>query len=149
MSAQPSRAPVEILLVEDSPSDAELMVEALGEGDLPVRVTVVGDGEEAVDYLRRRGAYPTAPRPDLVLLDLNLPRRNGHEVLADIKQDEALRRIPVVLLTAFDSEEAVRDAYDLHVNCCVRKPSDLDQFTQAVKKIEAFWLHVARRGLSA
>jgi len=144
MAARPSRHPVDVLLVEDSPNDAELMVEALAEGELPLRVTVVEDGEEAIDYLRKRGAHRGAARPDLILLDLHLPRKNGHEVLADIKQDESLRLIPVVLLTAFDTDEAIREAYDQHVNCCVRKPSDLDQFARAVKRIEAFWLQMAR-----
>jgi chemotaxis family two-component system response regulator Rcp1 len=144
MAARPSRAPVDVLLVEDSPNDAELMVEALAEGELPLRVTVVEDGEEAIDYLRQRGAYRGAARPDLILLDLHMPRKNGHEVLADVKQDESLRLIPIVLLTSFDSDEAIREAYDRHVNCCVRKPSDLDQFALAVKKIETFWLRMAR-----
>jgi chemotaxis family two-component system response regulator Rcp1 len=143
-AVRPARPAVNVLLVEDSPNDAELMVEALAEGDLPLRVTVVDDGEKAIDYLRKRGAHRGATRPDLILLDLHLPRKNGHEVLADIKQDESLRLIPVVLLTAFDTEEAIREAYDRHVNCCVRKPSDLDQFAQAVKKIETFWLQMAR-----
>jgi two-component system, chemotaxis family, response regulator Rcp1 len=145
MAARSSRPPVEILLVEDSPGDAELMVEALQESDLNVRVTGVEDGVEAVRYLRRQGDYRDAPRPDLILLDLHLPRMNGHEVLADIKQDETLRLIPVVLMTAFDTEEAITEAYDRHANCCVRKPSDLDQFAQTVKKIETFWLRMARR----
>jgi CheY-like chemotaxis protein len=144
MAPRASRLPVNILLVEDSPNDAELMIEALRESDPTLNVTVVEDGEQAVEYLRRRGAYQDARRPDLVLLDLHLPRKNGHEVLTDIKQDESLRLIPVVLLTSSDSEEAFRLAYDRHVNCCVSKPSDLDQFTLAVKKIESFWLHLAR-----
>jgi len=145
MANRPPRQTIEILLVEDSAGDAELMVEALGESDLAVNVTVIEDGEEAVHYLRRQGRHHRAGRPDLILLDLHLPRKNGNEVLADIKQDESLRLIPVVLLTAFDTEEAVREAYDRHVNCCVRKPSDLDQFAQVVKKIETFWLQMARR----
>jgi len=144
MAARPSRPPIHILLVEDSAGDAELMVEALGESDLALRVTVVEDGEEAVQYLRRQGTHRTAARPDLILLDLHLPRKNGHEVLADIKQDESLRLIPDVLLTSFDTDEAIREAYDRHMNYCVRKPSDLDQFALAVKKIETFWLHRAR-----
>jgi chemotaxis family two-component system response regulator Rcp1 len=144
MAARPSRQPVEILLVEDSAGDAELMVEALTEGNLAVRVTVVEDGEQAIQYLRRQGRHRSVARPDLILLDLHLPRKNGHEVLADIKQDESLRLIPVILLTAFDTEEAIREAYDRHVNCCVRKPSDLDQFALAVKRIETFWLQMAR-----
>jgi CheY-like chemotaxis protein len=135
---------VEVLLVEDSRGDAELMVEALGESDLALRVSTVTDGEEAIDFLRRRAPYHDAPRPDLILLDLHLPRMNGHEVLAEIKEDTALRHIPVILLTAFDTDEAIREAYDRHVNCCVRKPSDLDGFARAVRKIESFWLHHAR-----
>jgi two-component system, chemotaxis family, response regulator Rcp1 len=137
--------PLDVLLVEDSAGDAELMVEALlSESALSPRVTVVEDGEEAIAYLRRQGRHADAPRPDLILLDLHLPRKNGHEVLADVKQDESLRLIPVILLTSFDTEEAIREAYDRHVNCCVRKPSDLDQFSLAVKKIETFWLQMAR-----
>jgi chemotaxis family two-component system response regulator Rcp1 len=143
-AVRPARPAVNVLLVEDSPNDAELMVEALNEGQLALNITVVVDGELAIDYLRRRGSYHAAPRPDLILLDLHLPRKNGHEVLSDIKQDESLRLIPVVLLTSSDSEEAFREAYDRHVNCCVRKPSDLDQFTLAVKRIESFWLQLAR-----
>jgi len=135
--------PVEILLVEDSPDDADLMVEALDEGDLPVRVTVVEDGEEAVQFLRRRGAYANAHRPHLILLDLHLPRKSGHEVLAEIKQDPDLRLIPVVIMTSCPSEDAIDKAYDLHANCCIRKPVDLDQFGLTVKKIERFWFHVA------
>jgi CheY-like chemotaxis protein len=137
--------PIDVLLVEDSAGDAELMVEALlSESALSPRVTVVEDGEEAIAYLRRQGRHTAAPRPDLILLDLHLPRKNGHEVLADVKQDESLRLIPVILLTSFDTEEAIREAYDRHANCCVRKPSDLDQFSLAVKKIETFWLQMAR-----
>jgi CheY-like chemotaxis protein len=136
--------PVEILLVEDSAGDAELMIEALAESPLAPRVIVVEDGEQAVQYLRRQGPFRAATRPDLILLDLHLPRKNGHEVLADIKTDESLRLIPVILLTAWDSEENIREAYDRHANCCVKKPSDLDQFAQAVKKIETFWLQMAR-----
>jgi CheY-like chemotaxis protein len=145
MHARSSRPPVEILLVEDSPGDAELMVEALKESDLNVRVTGVEDGEEAMRYLRRQGPFRDALRPDLILLDLHLPRMNGHEVLADVKRDEALRLIPVVLMTAFDTDEAISAAYERHANCYVRKPSDLDEFAAAVKKIETFWLRVARR----
>jgi CheY-like chemotaxis protein len=144
MPTRPPR-PVEILLVEDSPGDADLMVEALGESPLAPRVTVVEDGEQAVQYLRRQGPYHGAPRPDLILLDLHLPRKNGHEVLAEIKEDPDLRRIPVVLLTSADNEKAFLIAYDLHVNCCVSKPVDQDEYARAVKKIEHFWLAVARR----
>jgi CheY-like chemotaxis protein len=144
MPLRPPR-PIDVLLVEDSAGDAELMVEALeSESALSPRVTVVEDGEEAIAYLRRQGRHADAPRPDLILLDLHLPRKNGHEVLADVKQDESLRLIPVVLMTSFDGEEAIREAYDRHANCCVRKPSDLDQFAQVVRKIETFWLQMAR-----
>jgi chemotaxis family two-component system response regulator Rcp1 len=136
--------PVDILLVEDSAGDAELMREALEESSLAPRVTVVEDGEQAIQYLRRQGPFRDAIRPDLVLLDLQMPRKNGHEVLADVKADEVLRLIPVILMTAFDTDEAIDKAYDLHANCCVRKPSDLDQFAQVVKKIETFWLQRAR-----
>jgi len=145
MAVHSSRQPVEILLVEDSLGDAELMIEALEESDFAVRVSHVEDGEEAVSFLRRQGMYESAPRPDIILLDLHLPRKNGHEVLSDIKQDESLRLIPVVLMTAFDSDEAISVAYERHANCCVRKPSDLDQFAQAVKKIETFWLRTVPR----
>jgi chemotaxis family two-component system response regulator Rcp1 len=145
MTARTSRQPVLVLLVEDSPGDAELMTEALEAGDLPVCVTHIDNGEEAVQYLRREGEHRDAPRPDLVLLDLHLPRMNGHEVLTAIKQDEGLRLVPVVLLTGSDTEEAFQEAYDRHVNCCVAKPSDLGQFAEVVRKIETFWLQLASR----
>jgi two-component system response regulator len=128
-------APIEILLVDDNRDDAEQMVEALQESDLETRVTVVEDGESAISYLYR----PDEPLPDLILLDLHLPLKSGHEVLAVIKADERLRRIPVVIMTASDDDRAIRTAYELYANCCVRKPSDLDQFAETVKKIERFW----------
>jgi len=134
-----SSTPVEILLVEDNPNDAEQMLEALYEGELKKRITVVEDGDEALCYLRRPGEV----RPDLILLDLHLPRKSGQEVLAAIKQDESLRRIPVVILTGSDDERAFQSAYERHANCCVRKPTDLDQFILTVKKIEHFWLRIA------
>jgi len=137
--------PVTILLVEDSPNDADLMVEALRDSSLNLRITVAEDGEIAMNYLLRKDGYANAPRPDLILLDLHLPRKNGHEVLAEIKQDAILHRIPVIILTASDNEQAILAAYDLHANCCVSKPVDQDQFALVVKKIETFWLHVARR----
>jgi chemotaxis family two-component system response regulator Rcp1 len=136
--------PVEILLVEDSPDDAALMADALKECTLAVRVAVVEDGEEAMGYLRRQGRHAAAPRPDLILLDLHLPRKSGHEVLAEVKEDGLLRRIPVVILTATDNERAILGAYELHANCCVTKPADQEQFALAVERIEAFWLQVAR-----
>lgn len=136
--------PVEILLVEDSEDDARLMVVALHGGRLDKRVTVVEDGEEATSYLRRQGAYAAAARPDLVLLDLHLPRKNGYEVLADIREDDDLRRIPVVVMTSSDSDQALLRAYELHANCCVCKPADQEQFAETVTRIERFWLTVAR-----
>jgi len=136
---------LEILLVEDSPNDALLMVEALKEGALDPHVTVIEDGEEATDYLFRRGAYAGVPPPDLILLDLHLPRKNGHEVLREIKQQGPVQCIPVVLLTSTTSEKAILDAYDLHANCCVLKPTNPEEFTLTVRRIETFWLQVARR----
>ena len=145
MSTDRKTAVVEILLVEDSPADADLMSDALKEGCLNPRIRVVDNGEDAIHLLHRQGEFMSAPEPDLVLLDLFLPRKNGYEVLADIKQDALLRRIPIVILTSADSEEAIRAAYDLHANCCVTKPADQEQYAQAVKKIEKFWLRVSRR----
>jgi CheY-like chemotaxis protein len=136
---------VDVLLVEDSPDDADLMIEALKDGELNLRVTLVEDGEQALEFLYRQGAYLEAPRPSLILLDLHLPRKNGHEVLADIKQDADLRRIPVVILTASENEQAILQAYDLHANCCVCKPADQEQFALVVRKIEQFWLRFVRR----
>jgi CheY-like chemotaxis protein len=137
--------PIKILLVEDSPDDDALMKTALREGRVPSRVSHVEDGEEAMAYLRREGPYAKEPRPDLILLDLMLPRMGGAEVLAEVRQDPDLGRIPVVVMTSHTSEQAVKKVYDLHGNCCVLKPGDLEEFALAVKKIEYFWLHVARR----
>jgi CheY-like chemotaxis protein len=145
MARHAPKMPVEILLVEDSPDDAALMVEALREGSLITRVAVVENGEQAIDYLRCAGEYAAVPRPHLVLLDLFLPRKNGFEVLAEIKEDPALRRIPVVIMTSSDNERAILGAYDLHANCCVPKPADQAQFAQVVKRIEHFWLNVVNR----
>jgi len=144
MSANHDRNPVEILLVEDSPNDAELMVEALGESELAIRVTVIDDGQEAIEYLRRQRSCDTAGRPDLILLDLHLPRKSGQEILAEIKQDEGLRAIPVIIMTSFGSEQTIQNVYDLRANCCVLKPSNLEQFALAVKKIESFWMQQVR-----
>jgi len=142
MPVSPSRrnTTVEVLLVEDCPDDAKLMMDALSEGSLQVHVAWVDNGEDAVSCLQRQGEFVAAPRPNLILLDLYLPRMNGHEVLAVIKQDDVLRRIPIVIMTSSQSEEAIQSAYDLHANCCVCKPTDLEQFALAVKKIEQFWL---------
>ena len=136
--------PIEILLVEDSPDDAALTVDALRDGRVQNRVAVVEDGVEAMAYLRRDGAYADVPRPDLILLDLNLPRKNGREVLAEVKQDPDLRRIPVVVMTSSDDEKDILAAYNLYVNCYVTKPVDLDQFIGVVKTIEHFWLSVVK-----
>jgi CheY-like chemotaxis protein len=134
--------PIEILLVEDNPDDAALTVDALHDGRVRNRVTVLEDGVEALDYLRRQGRHVDAPRPDLVLLDLNLPRKNGREVLTEIKQDPDLRRIPVVIMTSSDDEKDILAAYNLYVNCYVTKPVDLDQFIAVVKTIEHFWFSI-------
>jgi len=136
--------PIEILLVEDNPDDADLTLDALREGRVRNRVTVVEDGVEAMAYLRREGKHQAAPRPDLVLLDLNLPRKSGREVLAEIKQDPDLRRIPVVIMTSSDDEKDIVAAYNLHVNCYVTKPVDLDQFVRVVKSIEHFWFTIVK-----
>jgi chemotaxis family two-component system response regulator Rcp1 len=136
--------PIEVLLVEDSPDDADLTIDALRDGRVRNRVTVVEDGVEAMAYLRRDGKYRAAPRPDLILLDLNLPRKNGREVLAEIKQDPNLRRIPVVMMTSSDDEKDILAAYNLHVNCYVTKPVDLDQFIRVVKSIEHFWFSIVK-----
>ena len=136
--------PIEILLVEDSPDDTDLTVDALREGRVRNRITVVDNGVDAMAYLRREGKYQAAPRPDLVLLDLNLPRKNGREVLAEVKQDPDLRRIPVVIMTSSDDEKDVVAAYNLHVNCYVTKPVDLDQFIAVVKSIEHFWFSIVK-----
>ncbi len=136
--------PIEILLVEDNPDDADLTLGALREGRVRNRVTVVEDGVEAMAYLRRQGRHASALRPDLILLDLNLPRKNGREVLAEIKQDPSLRRIPVVIMTSSDDEKDILAAYNLYVSCYVTKPVDLDQFIKVVKTIEHFWLSVVK-----
>lgn len=134
--------PVEILLVEDNPGDARLTKEALKDGKVYNRLTVVPDGVEALAYLRREGQYAGAAQPDLILLDLNLPRKDGREVLEEIKADDGLKRIPVVILTSSSAEQDVLKSYGLHANCYVTKPVDLDQFMAAVKAIEDFWLTV-------
>jgi CheY-like chemotaxis protein len=136
--------PIEILLVEDSPDDADLTVDALREGRVRNRITVVDNGVDALAYLRREGKYQGAPRPDLILLDLNLPRKNGREVLAEVKQDPDLLRIPVVIMTSSDDEKDVLAAYNHHANCYITKPVDLDQFIGVVKSIEHFWFSIVK-----
>jgi chemotaxis family two-component system response regulator Rcp1 len=144
MSNQTSRKPIEILLVEDNPGDVRLTVEALKESKMRHNnMSVVGDGVEALAFLRREGKYADAPRPDLILLDLNLPKKGGHEVLAEIKADENLRCIPVVVLTASEAEQDITRAYDLHADCYITKSFDLDQFVMVVKSIEDFWITIS------
>jgi CheY-like chemotaxis protein len=134
--------PVEILLVEDNPGDERLTREALKEGKVYSNLHWVKDGVEAMDFLRRKGKHAGAPRPDIVLLDLNLPKKDGREVLQDIKNDGDLKRIPVVVLTTSKAEEDVLRTYDLHANCYVTKPVDLEKFIVVVKSIDVFWLTV-------
>ena len=133
----------DILMVEDNPADVCLTREAFRNGEIRNNLNVARDGVEAIDYLHRRGRFPDAPRPDLILLDLNLPRKNGREVLAEIKSDPSLMRIPVVVLTTSRAENDVLKTYDLHANCYVVKPADLDEFMDVVKSIEHFWLKAA------
>jgi chemotaxis family two-component system response regulator Rcp1 len=134
--------PVEILLVEDNPGDHRLTKEALHEGKVYNNLHWAKDGVEAIDFLKRRGAHANAPRPDIILLDLNLPKKDGREVLSEIKQDEDLRAIPVVILTTSKAEEDVLRSYDLHANCYVTKPVDLEKFILVVQSIDRFWLNV-------
>ncbi|MEW6498464.1 MAG: response regulator [Cyanobacteriota bacterium] len=136
--------PVEILLVEDSPSDADLTEEALSDGKVLNNLHWVEDGVEALAFLRRQGKYANAPRPDLILLDLNLPKKDGREVLAQIKADPSLRLIPVVVLTTSAAERDILNTYELNANCYVTKPIDLEQFISVVKLIEMFWLAVVK-----
>ncbi len=136
--------PMRILLVEDNPAEARLAVEALSEAGLETKLQVVSDGVEAMDFLRKRGAHAEARRPDLVLLDLNLPRKDGREVLREMKEDESLRRIPVVVLTTSLYPQDVSNAYGLNANSYVAKPVDLDQFIEVIKSIHHFWRHIAR-----
>lgn len=135
-----SARPAEILLVEDSPGDARLMQEALREGKVANRVSVAKDGVEALKFLRREAPYTDAPRPDLILLDLNLPKKDGREVLAEIKVDADLKRIPVVVLTTSAAEEDIIKAYNLHANSYMTKPVDFQQFLTLVQSIEDYWL---------
>jgi len=136
--------PVEILLIEDSPDDIELTLEVLRETKFHNKLHIVEDGEEALAFLRQEGQYKNAPRPDLVLLDLNLPRKDGREVLEEMKQDSSLKIIPVVVLTTSQAEEDILRAYGHHANCYITKPLDLDQFVKVVRSIECFWLAIVK-----
>jgi len=142
MSARKPGGPVEILLVEDNPADVRLTQEALKEGKVYNNLHWAKDGVEALEFLRRQGKHVGAPRPDIILLDLNLPKKDGREVLQDIKNDKKLKRIPVVILTTSKAEEDVLKTYNLHANCYVTKPVDLEQFIVVVKSIDMFWLTV-------
>lgn len=135
---------IEILLVEDNLGDARLTQEALREARVSNHLSLVRDGVEALAFLRREGGYASAPRPDLILLDLNLPRKDGREVLSEIKSDERLRRIPVVVLTVSQSDEDILRAYNLNANCYITKPVDLEQFIKVVRSIEDFWLAIVK-----
>ncbi len=135
---------IEILLIEDNPGDVRLTQEVLREGEIFNHLSVVEDGVQAIEFLQRQGKFDRAPRPDLILLDLNLPRKDGREVLEEIKLSSAFRRIPVVVLTTSQSEDDILRAYDFHANCYITKPIDLEQFIKVVRSIEAFWLTIVK-----
>jgi two-component system, chemotaxis family, response regulator Rcp1 len=135
---------IDILLVEDNEGDARLAKEAMRDSKIQNTLHHVIDGEEAMDFLRQRGNYTKVPRPDLILLDLNLPKMDGRQVLAEIKGDENLKRIPVVILTVSSAEEDIFKAYNLHANCYITKPIDLSQFMKVVRSVEDFWLTIVK-----
>lgn len=141
---EPVGRPIEILLVEDSPGDVRLTQEVFREGRVRNNLNVVGDGVQALAFLRKQEPYLQVPCPDLILLDLNLPKKDGRTVLEEIKSDEKLRRIPIVILTTSNAEEDIIKAYDLHANCYISKPIDLEQFIQVIKSIEQFWLTIVK-----
>jgi two-component system, chemotaxis family, response regulator Rcp1 len=138
----PNSRPIEILLVEDNPGDARLTQEALREGKIRNNLHHAKDGVEALAFLRREGNYANAPTPDLILLDLNLPRKDGRQVLSEMKEDPRLRVIPVVVLTTSEAEKDIVKSYELHANCYITKPVDLEKFIEIVRAIESFWLAV-------
>lgn len=135
--------PVNILLIEDNPGDVRLAQEAFKEGKLQIHLDVAMDGLEAINFLHKEGPYLHANRPDLILLDLNLPKKDGREVLGEIKEDPSLKCIPVVILTTSNAEQDVMHSYNLHVNCYINKPVDFDNFFDIIRKIEDFWLNTA------
>ncbi len=135
---------IDILLVDDSPGDVRLTIEALKEGKVRNTLSVARDGVEALDYLFKRGKFKDATRPDIILLDLNLPKKDGREVLAELKADPNLRRIPVIVLTTSRAEEDILKTYDLHVNCYITKPVDMNEFIDAVKAIDLFWFSIVK-----
>jgi CheY-like chemotaxis protein len=134
--------PIEILLVEDNPGDIRLIQEAFKEIALPGQLHVTRDGEQAIAFLRRTGAYQNSPRPSLIILDLNMPRKDGREVLAEIKRDQGLRQIPVFILSTSTREEDIRKAYDLHANCYIPKPVDVERLVHLGQQIKTFWLDI-------
>lgn len=134
--------PVEILLVEDNPGDVRLTQEAFKDGRMLVHLSVASDGVEAMEFLHRQGRFESAPRPDLILLDLNLPKKNGREVLTEIKADPVLRRMPVIIMTTSKAEQDIHRAYNLNANCYITKPVELDEFLNVVRSIEDFWLSI-------
>jgi chemotaxis family two-component system response regulator Rcp1 len=144
MTGRESGRPIEVLLVEDNPGDVRLTREALKDGKVSNNLSVTPDGVEALRFLRREGAYADAPRPDVVLLDLNLPKKDGRQVLREIKEDPSLRMIPVVILTSSEAERDIAGAYALQANCYITKPVDLDQFITVVRSIEDFWFSIVK-----
>lgn len=144
MSSGSHGEPIEILLVEDNPGDVRLTKEALKQGDVLNNLHVVKDGVEAMAFLRREGEYEDTSQPDLILLDLNLPRMDGTEVLKEIGEDRELRRIPVVVLTSSEAEEDIVRSYELHANAYITKPVDIDQFIEVAQNLESFWLSIVK-----
>lgn len=134
----------EILLVEDNPGDVFLTQEAFREGQFEHRLSVAEDGEQALRFLRREGSYKNAPRPDLILMDLNLPKKDGREVLAEVKSDPGLKHIPVIVLTMSEADQDVTRAYKLHANCYLTKPIEMENFLKMIRSVEDFWLSIAR-----
>lgn len=135
--------PIEILLVEDNPGDVQLTKIAMRDSVIPNRLSVVEDGVQAMEYLRQEGEFEDAPRPDIILLDLNLPMKDGREVLSEVKHDKDLRRIPVIVLTTSSDERDIHNSYDLYANCFISKPLDIDSFMKMARKIENFWFSIA------
>ncbi|MGC8603822.1 MAG: response regulator [Desulfomonilaceae bacterium] len=136
--------PIEILLIEDNPGDVRLTIEGLKEGKVLNNLNVMSNGVDAMAFLRREGIYAKAPRPELILLDLNLPKKDGREVLTEIKNDDNLKRIPVVVLTSSEAEQDIVKSYNLHANCYITKPLEIDQFINVVKNIKQFWIFVVK-----
>jgi two-component system, chemotaxis family, response regulator Rcp1 len=148
MSESPAVRPIQILLVEDNPGDVRLLTETFREGKIHNRLSVVEDGVEALEFLRREGKHRSAVRPDLILLDLSLPRKGGQEVLAEIKQDPGLKCIPVCVITSSAAEKDILDAYNNYANCYLTKPVGLEQFMSVIRSVEQFWLSVVQLPLT-